>query len=500
MTEDRFGIVGKVVARTYRVESVVAEGGFGVVYRADHKGFRAKVALKCLKIPSNFNEVERQRFLEQFRSEAEVLFRLSGASPHIVRPLHVDAFHTDDRQLVPFLALEWLEGRTLGALIAHRSSAGKPPLTLDRLVRLLHPVAQALVQAHNLSGEDGRSVAVVHRDLKPENIFITRAGDQDIPKLLDFGISKAKSTGAAQAGQMSQVTNALSAFSPAYAAPEQWSPKKLGQTGPWTDVWGLALTLVEAAKGADVLDGEQAEMMSAALDTGRRPTPRREGIFVSDAVETVFERALAVDPRDRYPAIAEFWDDLVIALGLRRELGTFGARPPSLRAESRGAGLDSAIPPLSSVSSDELTPMVSRAGAPEARVPLRGAPQSLGRAPLPSSAGAGSIAVRPRLDSSAQGPRTSRAGAATGLELQAVSRRPRSLPRSLRPERSLWKALSPAFSLFVLSLAVTLLDRAYAETRGLPLNLGPIRTSWIAGAIMIAAIAHAVVVIRRDVD
>jgi serine/threonine protein kinase len=57
--EDRFRIVGKVVARTYRIESVVAEGGFGVVYRADHKGFRAKVALKCLKIPGTFNEAER---------------------------------------------------------------------------------------------------------------------------------------------------------------------------------------------------------------------------------------------------------------------------------------------------------------------------------------------------------------------------------------------------------------------------------------------------------
>lgn len=499
MTEDRFGIVGKVVARTYRVESVVAEGGFGVVYRADHKGFRAKVALKCLKIPSNFNEVERQRFLEQFRSEAEVLFRLSSASTHIVRPLHVDAFHTDDRQLVPFLALEWLEGRTLGALISARNSAGKPPLSFERLVRLLHPVAQALVQAHNLSDEDGRSVAVIHRDLKPENIFITRIGDQDVPKLLDFGISKAKPMAAAHAGQMSQVTSALSAFSPAYAAPEQWSPKKLGQTGPWTDVWGLALSLVEAAKGQDVLDGEQAEMMSAALDLARRPTPRNEGIFVSDAVEKVFSRALAVDPRERYASIAEFWDDLVSGLGLRRELGTFGSRPASLRAETPEIGLDSAIPPLSNLSLDEPTPALSRVGTSEPRAPSRGA-GAPARGPLPSTAGAQSLPGRPRLESSTRGPHVSRPGSATGLELQTVSRRPRSLPRSLRPERSLWKALSPALALFALSLAVTVLDRAFAETRGLPLSLGPVRASWIAGAIMIAAIALGVVVVKRDVD
>ena len=53
MIADRFGIVGTVVASAYQVESVVAEGGFGVVYRARHGGFRAPVALKCLKVPQH---------------------------------------------------------------------------------------------------------------------------------------------------------------------------------------------------------------------------------------------------------------------------------------------------------------------------------------------------------------------------------------------------------------------------------------------------------------
>lgn len=472
MTEDRFGIVGKVVARTYRVEAVVAEGGFGVVYRADHKGFRAKVALKCLKIPSNFNEAERQNFLEQFRSEAEVLFRLSSASPHIVRPLHVDAFHTDNRQLVPFLALEWLEGRTLGALVSARRDAGKPPLTIERLVHLLHPIATALHQAHNLVGDDGRPVLVIHRDLKPENIFLARSGDTDAPKLLDFGISKAKSKNIAQAGQLSQLTGAVSAFSPAYAAPEQWSPKRLGQTGPWTDVWGLALCLVEAAKGDDALTGEQAEMMSAALDPEHRPTPRNQGVLVSDAVENVFRRALAVDPRARYGSIAEFWDDLVQAVGLQRELLPLGARSSSKRMRDRDPN---AKAPRESV--EEPTPLVARTA------PVR-----------PVSAGAG---PRPRLDS---GANERRPAFSSGLELQAISRRPRSFHRSLRPGRSLWRALSPSMALFVLSLAITVLDRTFAESRGIPLSLGIIRASWVAGGVMIVAITLGVLTLRRDMD
>jgi len=537
MTEDRFAIVGKVVARTYRVETVVAEGGFGVVYRADHKGFRAKVALKCLKIPTTFNEVERQNFLEQFRSEAEVLFRLSSHNAHIVRPLHVDAFHTDDRQLVPFLALEWLEGRTLGALIAARARVGKAPLSLERVVRLLTPVAQALVFAHNLPDGPGKFLCVVHRDLKPENIFITRVGDEDVPKVLDFGISKAKSTAGQHAGQMSQLTSAVSAFSPAYASPEQWSPKRLGQTGPWTDVWGLALTVVETAKGADVIEGDQAEMMATILDPARRPSPRAEGLTVSDSVEAVFQRALAVDPRERYQAVGEFWDDLTLALGLRRELGTVATRSPSGRAATASeSGPDSGFPPASALGPEDSTSSVVvrspirppdrpplsqepvRSKAPFRPVdPFRpgGRPAAENGAGSPREAPRASLVpneVRPRMQSSlldVRGPLSSLSGEegrirlprmdsrAAKLELQTVSQRPRR--RSTLPpfERSAWKVISPGLALLVLSFSLTVLDRTFAQVRGVPLGFGPLRASWLAGALFLGSIVWILLLARR---
>ena len=78
--------------RARTVEAVVAEGGFGVVYRAHHGGFRAPVALKLLKIPPQGSE-QQAAFLELFRAEAELLFRLSASLQAVVRPLHVDAFH-----------------------------------------------------------------------------------------------------------------------------------------------------------------------------------------------------------------------------------------------------------------------------------------------------------------------------------------------------------------------------------------------------------------------
>jgi serine/threonine-protein kinase len=191
MADDVFGIVGSVIAGAYQVESVVAEGGFGVVYRAHHGGFRAPVALKLLKVPQQ-NPAQRAAFLELFRAEAELLFRLSASLPTVVRPLHVDAFLAADGRFVPYMVMEWLEGLTLDALIKQRNGAGQPAVPLRKLVRLLTPVARALERAHNFTGPEG-AISIVHRDLKPENIFIAQVAGEEVVKILDFGIGKVRS-------------------------------------------------------------------------------------------------------------------------------------------------------------------------------------------------------------------------------------------------------------------------------------------------------------------
>jgi serine/threonine-protein kinase len=312
MKKDRFGLVGKTIASTFRVDAVVAEGGFGVVYRAYHLHFRTSVALKCLKIPDEISPDERQSFLEQFRSEAEIQFRLSSALPHIVRPLHVDAVHTERGEFVPIMALEWLDGQSFEKLIDQRAREGQRPLSLAETVNLIGPVAQALHQAHNFEA-DGERLSVVHRDIKPDNLFLTEIAGTKFVKLLDFGISKVRRAATQLAGHVSQ-TGGQAPFSPAYGAPEQWLPKRYGQTGPWTDVWGLALTLVEIIKGDAVIMGDHQAMMGTALDPKVRPTPRAERVQVSDDVEGVFQKALAVDPRYRYQSIEGFWEALTLAL------------------------------------------------------------------------------------------------------------------------------------------------------------------------------------------
>ncbi len=332
MAQDVFGIVGSVIAGAYRVEKVVAEGGFGVVYRAHHGGFRAPVALKCLKVPQNIDARHQASFLEQFRAEAELMFRLSASISTVVRPLHIDAMTTPDGSFVPFMVLEWLEGETLDGIIRRRTLAGEGPLPMPELVRLLSPVARALDRAHHFSGPQG-PVSIVHRDLKPENIFVARVAGEEVVKILDFGIGKMKSVANQVAGRASQEAGGLASFTPAYGSPEQWVPRKLGQTGPWTDVWGLALCVVEAMVGRPVIEGDHQAIMGTVLDEARRPTPRNEGVRVDDRVEAVLERALAVDPRQRYSGTGQFWNELQGALNLD-DLGEPRANVPRARLSS----------------------------------------------------------------------------------------------------------------------------------------------------------------------
>ncbi len=550
MTADVFGIVGTTVAGAYHVEETVAEGGFGVVYRAYHAGFRASVALKCLKIPQGLGSSGQESFLEQFRAEAELLFRLSASLNTVVRPLHVDALIAPGGAFVPFMALEWLEGETLEALVRRRKEEGRPPLTLKRLVRLLTPVARALERAHNFASEEG-ALSIVHRDLKPENIFLARVAGEEIIKILDFGIGKAKSVASQVAGRASQSGQEVGSFTPAYGAPEQWIPKRFGQTGPWTDVWGLAVTLVEALVGHPVIDGDHAAMMGTTLDEHRRPTPRTEGVAVSDEVEAVFLRALAVDPRDRYADAGLFWDELVAAIGITEQSTGGGVRrdtraedafrlptserldtpsqaPRALRDSSASNGT-----PAWGVSQGSLvqgtpargTPARAALGTPALGSPAR---EALGTAltePVESPSEIPDLALPAREAPVSQRPRRApampldldipvgqvistreparmepRASGNVGLASHPAASRAELLPPvSVRPRADRYRA--PALSgpswgarlrgplwLVGLGLVASLLHGLYAAQTGEVLSLGPIPVGWVAGSLVLIGI------------
>src|SRR5450755_1376539 len=461
MAEDVFGIVGSVIAGAYHVEAVVAEGGFGVVYRAHHGGFRAPVALKLLKVPQQ-NPAQRAEFLDLFRAEAELLFRLSASLPTVVRPLHVDAFLASDGRFVPYLVMEWLDGLTLEALIKQRNGAGLAAVPLRKLVRLLTPVARALERAHNFTGPEG-AISVVHRDMKPENIFIAQVAGEEVVKLLDFGIGKVRSAASQVAGRLSQDGKAPMAFTPAYGAPEQWAPRHYGQTGPWTDVWGLALCIVETLAARPIIEGDPAAMMGVALDPSRRPTPRNEGVEVPDAVEAVFERALALDPRARQRDAGVFWNELTAALQVPA-----AERARSSRDDRSEDGRSSRI---------ELVELPSRGPASAARVvatkPAEHDPDAdLEFDPLSAAPEKQLIVAQPRAaapvaqQSRAQEPRATAVAVSGAHFVPDLELEPPPASRRLRGARPI--ELPPAAQTNVLDL-----DEAPTESASLDLDLAP---------------------------
>jgi formylglycine-generating enzyme required for sulfatase activity/serine/threonine protein kinase len=302
---DPWKLCGTTIENKYRIASVVGDGGFGVVYRGVHKGFGELIAVKCLKLPRTLDDEQREGLLEQLRDEGKLLHRLSKLTSGIVQALDVGAFTTEDGSWVPYLVLEWLEGETLAEHLKARHERGAGAYSLADAMKLLEPAARALAVAHKQK--------IAHRDVKPPNLFVTRNNGEQTLKVLDFGIAKVLTDYPTFSEALEATKAGPTAFTPRYGAPEQFN-KQRGASGPWTDVFALALILVELITGKKALDGDDpTQLYIAAADPAVRPTPRGRGAVVTDAVEQVLEKALTVEPKYRYADAGEFWDALVAA-------------------------------------------------------------------------------------------------------------------------------------------------------------------------------------------
>jgi serine/threonine protein kinase len=301
---DSFGLVGSVVDRQFRVDAVVGEGGFAVVYRGWHLSLDQPIAIKALKMPEAHDAGLQGTLLAKFREEAKLTYVLSQATLNIVRIIDFGATTAPTGAWVPFAVQEWLEGETLAQDLRRRRDHGMRGRPLAEAMRILEPAARALAIAHQRR--------VVHRDVKPGNFFLMApASDaQGVTlKVLDFGIAKVLREGA-QGGAASM---GMVSFTPQYAAPEQIEARH-GPMGPWTDVYSLALVMTELLTDRPALDGDGlASLLGQVFDPQRRPTPRARGAIVPDAVEGVLARALAVDPRVRPADAGELWAALAAA-------------------------------------------------------------------------------------------------------------------------------------------------------------------------------------------
>jgi serine/threonine-protein kinase len=300
--KDVFGIVGTIVDGRYHVQRVVGEGGFGVAYKALHVRFGSSIALKVLKLPAGMPIDERRVLVDRFVAEGKVLFELSGLHASIVRALETSTLTTSTGEIAPFLVLEWLEGFCLDVALQARRTTQSPAMTVPDSLGILSDPAEGLSVAH------ARGVA--HRDIKPGNLFLSNVDGRVKTRVLDFGLAKIISDSPSVTALLADTAGSPCPFTPAYGAPEQWL-RRLGATGPWTDVYGLALTFVEMVAGRSALQGnDSAQLMAACLDEAVRPTPRSLGIDVGDAMESVLRKALSIDPRDRYLDMRSFWSAL----------------------------------------------------------------------------------------------------------------------------------------------------------------------------------------------
>jgi serine/threonine protein kinase len=317
--DDPFGWIGHSLEGKYAIEEVVGEGGFAVVYRAHHKGLDDRIAVKCLKIPKKLAGEDRERFLQSFLDEGKLLHRLSRADAGIVQALDVGAAVSPNGSWTPFLVLEWLEGHTLEEDLRARARAGERPRTLAEAIALLEPAARALQTAH--------AQGVCHRDVKPANLYLATVAGKRVLKVVDFGIAKVigESVDLQRAHEATGLS--LHAFTPRYGAPEQFD-RRFGATGPWTDVFALALIVVELVIGKSALSGDSAQLFVAAANPQHRPTLRAFGIDEGDAVEAVLLRALAVDPKERHGSAGELWDALLHASASADTVLSLSSPPP----------------------------------------------------------------------------------------------------------------------------------------------------------------------------
>lgn len=432
---DKLELVGTTVAEKYAIESVVGQGGFATVYRATHLLWKRSVAVKVFAALGEVDAGQRQQLLDDFIREGALLAELSERSAAIVQARDVGMLTTRKGETVPYMVLEWLEGRSLEELLEDERARGAPLRSLEEAVRLLDPVAEALALAHKKG--------IAHRDVKPANVFVLGAAEGETRgvKLLDFGIAKVVQD--AQKKGFGKTAGHITSFTPLYGAPEQFD-RSHGATGPWTDVYALALVVAEVVSGREPMAGDNlVQLAIAAADPVNRPTPRRLGVPISDALEAIFLKAVAVSPSERYQTAGELWE------ALRQQVA---ADPTSARISARGAVAGAASGPMPAadtlVDSGAATALapppalastgrpVEPAAPPSSAEPTAAPPKAKGRLPIVlvgaavAALGAGAIAIGLRGGVGGADPPGGLPGVATDASASAAPPASAALPEA----------------------------------------------------------------------
>lgn len=274
---------GSVVNQRYRISGVVGSGAHGIVYCARDLETRDEVAIKLLNDAHGF-EAE---YCERLQREANAMTRLKNT--HAVR-IH-DFGLLEGR--FPFLVMEMLYGRDLDAQLSEAKKAERK-LGLVELVELLDPVVDTLEVAHQQG--------IVHRDLKPSNIFLIDEARGGGVRLLDFGLAKLLDEG-------TLTSEGFVAGTPSYIAPESWkgNPRLLDHR---IDVYSLGIIAYRALTGVLPTPGRGVLDIYEWACSGKRPSLHSARTDLPQAIDGWVERALAIEPVDRFDGVRPMWSAL----------------------------------------------------------------------------------------------------------------------------------------------------------------------------------------------
>jgi len=271
--------LGGVIGQRYRVESLLGQGGMGVLFVAEHLFTHRKVALKLLHPAREDLPDLRARFVSEARTAA------ATRHPNIVDVL--DMGLTEDGS--PFLVMELLEGVSLDQLLQ-----GRGKLSPADALECLLPITGALALLHD--------AGIVHRDIKPSNIFLaTQANGNVCPKLLDFGLARAIS-------DLRMTRSGVVLGTPMYMAPEQASGDDVSTQ---SDVWSFGVVLFECITGEPPFNSHDSQAVAVQVLAGRTRPIRSVCPEIPMPLADAVERCLRGNRELRYRDMRELAANLV---------------------------------------------------------------------------------------------------------------------------------------------------------------------------------------------